>query len=729
MLVENSSFLIKDIPTFNPISQEYDRITWWSTEARKCIEGYWVAGKWMPGPLYYYVNFHHIEIEDKRTKGQVFGMPWLRDIDWELFLLYEECRGFSGFELDTKNTCDRKYGPEYTNARLLGLIDEKERDSKNYIDAREYLRRNHGKSLGKPLYANNAQNFISMQSRGGGKSYATAGLILHNFIFSGAIDYDLYLEQLRLKAPLSSDTILGAIDTKYSKPLIDKVKVGLDLLPGGTTYQGEYYPAPFFPGITGGWGANRNVESASGSKLYHRTFKDNPLAGNAGRPNLVALDEIGFFSNIEEAWGALTGSQASKQTKNMVIWCLGTGGLIGGSSALHAENIFRNPEEFGCISFDDVFENTGKIGYFVPITSTLNGFKEGPNKVTNETKAALSVEMDREKARKNPSKTAYQSEIINRPLVPSEAFLVLEGAYFPVVSLKDRLSEVVGNRQRWLDSSWKGELVYKDGAITWEDLDSAKPIRDFPLKKNADTAGAIELFEKPVKDENGLIPYHRYIIGVDTVDKDISTTDSLFSCIVFDRLTRRIVAEYTGRKDYSKQVYEIARRLAIYYHATIMYEQNLVGMFTHFEQKQCLYLLADTPTQLRNQATYREGTNTSKGVTATGKVNSEGRAFIKSWLLEELSEKNPDKIALKEIRSPAILKELIMWHKEGNFDRVSALAMIFWHDQTMPSGITEYRERAKDFTDNEYFDTVLGRNANDKAIEEMFKVNMPRRFN
>ena len=53
MLINNSNFLITEVPKYHPISQKYDRLEWWKKEKRRCIEGFWSGGKWMPGTLYY----------------------------------------------------------------------------------------------------------------------------------------------------------------------------------------------------------------------------------------------------------------------------------------------------------------------------------------------------------------------------------------------------------------------------------------------------------------------------------------------------------------------------------------------------------------------------------------------------------------------------------------------------------------------------------------------------
>ena len=705
MIVNNSNFRLKEIPNFHPELEYYERTSFWKDEKRKCIEGYWSSGKWMPGPLYYYINFHNIQFEDDTSVAQAFGLPFLRDIDWELFQLYEECRGFSGFSDDKQFTCDRKYGPEKELSIKLKRITEAEASKLTYIPAREYLRKNHGKSLGKPLYKNSAQHFMSIQARGSGKSYSTSAIVAHNFLFDGATDYDDYLERRKRREYISSESIVGAIDTKYTEPLIAKVKTAFELLPGGFVMGDEEYPAPLAVGYSGSLQPNKLITSTlSKSKLYHRTFKDNPLAANGTRANLVALDEVGFMYNIKESWGAIEAIQASKAKKNLVIWALGTGGLVSGKAALYAESIFRNPHDYNCIEFEDIFEHRGKIGYFVPYSKTMNEFKDKPNFDTNDELARMFIENKRQIAKKSPDPTVYQTEIINGPMVPSEAFLVLEGAFFPTLQLKEQLAEVEGGKyKKYQEASFKGHISFneKNEPEFYTEQD-AQPVRKFPLNRNDDKKGCIEIWVKPQKSTEGVIPRGTYIAGIDVVDKDKSTTDSLPSIFVMNRYTRQIVAEYTGRTGEAKDFYEICRKLLLYYNAIGMYEKNLIGLYNYFDQHKCTYLLADTPYQLRSTDTYKVGTNTAKGINASGVVNSEARNMIKSWLQERPSDKSETRI-YETLYSPALLTELIMWNPHGNFDRVSALGMLMWLDSTMYKEVTQRVEQVKTFLDNDYF--------------------------
>ena len=335
----------------------------------------------------------------------------------------------------------------------------------------------------------------------------------------------------------------------------------------------------------------------------------------------------------------------------------------------------------------------------------LDEFKEGDNLITNEQRSMLYIEHRRKEAKKSDDPSVYQGEIINGPIVPSEAFLVVEGSYFPTLFLKNHLSELEGGKlTKYLESSFKGTLIFdNNGEVDFSTIQDAKPIRNYPLKKEDPKAGCVEVWIKPQKNEEGVVPSNTYIAGMDVVDKARATTTSLPSIVVMNRFTRQIVAEYTGRTDDPNDFYEICRKLLLYYNATGMYEQNLPGLFTYFERKKCLYLLADTPYQLRNSDTFKQGSNTSKGINASEKVNQTARDFIKSFLLETVSN-NSDTRVLELIYSTAMIKELIMWNKRGNFDRVSSLGMLMWHDATTQINIQENTKKVKTFLEDPYWD-------------------------
>jgi hypothetical protein len=70
------------------------------------------------------------------------------------------------------------------------------------------------------------------------------------------------------------------------------------------------------------------------------------------------------------------------------------------------------------------------------------------------------------------------------------------------------------------------------------------------------------------------IPTH----NCDPYDNDVADTMSLGSFFILDLWTDKIVMEYTGRPMYADDYYEICRLGCLFYHATLLYEQNKKGL-------------------------------------------------------------------------------------------------------------------------------------------------------
>ena len=84
---------------------------------------------------------------------------------------------------------------------------------------------------------------------------------------------------------------------------------------------------------------------------------------------------------------------------------LGTSGNL--EKIQQSQIIFSEPESYECLEFDDIWENSGKIGYFVPATYGNRKFKdsEGNTKIED---ALAYYESRREKARKAKTGIYYR---------------------------------------------------------------------------------------------------------------------------------------------------------------------------------------------------------------------------------------------------------------------------------------------------------------------------------
>lgn len=171
MFASNKAFKV-EIPQLHPLSASY--LSFWREQKQRCIEGYWVGGTYMPPALYFYINFGTIKKNVKPHLPKTFARPDLRDIDWELFRLYTEARGFSGFELDEEYTSHRALLDPTVDDELLRLFYPSTLKSdgtrKTYRPARDALFMIHPHSLGKALFENQIQNFMVMGSRNFGKA-------------------------------------------------------------------------------------------------------------------------------------------------------------------------------------------------------------------------------------------------------------------------------------------------------------------------------------------------------------------------------------------------------------------------------------------------------------------------------------------------------------------------------------------------------------------------------
>lgn len=708
-----NNFLLKEIPKYHPQSAAY--LQFWKTQKKRCIEGYWSIDekdfivdtskseivkeggyRFMPGNLYFYVNFGtilHKEEDAPKSAPKKLIKPLLRDIEWELFYNWLEARGFSGFEGDDEYTCNRDIFLLEDKAELIlhKSCYNSKGELKKYIPARQYLRQLHNKPLGIPLYENDALNLMMMGSRGFGKSYSVGiGIILHEFLFDGAKRYD----EESIKNPYKVEIFVGAALSSKSSDLLDKTKTALNRLPGAWAENTEdYSPPPFYKQTSGVLSPN-NMKNpwrheyerkmggewktvGTGSNIKHGIYSiENPEAAAGTRPGVMVIEEVGLLPNVLQVHGSNTACMLEGTTKFGSAIYLGTGGNV--EKAEESEIIFRDPKGFDFVEFEDEWEGTGKVGWFVPAIYALNQFKDS-NGNTDVEEATKFLNDRRTKKRKSKDSSALSLEMMNYPQVPSEMFLNAKGSMFPQAELKSHLADIKANPHKYENAHYYGNLVWNNkGELEWEHGNQNEVVRDWPILDNKDKLGIIEIFEMPHKDIHDQVQSNRYIQGTDTYDDDESSTNSLGSTFVFDLWTSRVVAEYTGRRG-TKEFYEITRKLSIFYKTIHNYEQNKKGLYMYYEQKKSLHLLADTPESLKDIAdiTISKIGNKAKGTTTSTPIIAHGLRMILDWLLEPAyGEDNPEILNLHKIRSRGLLNELIHYNPKGNFDRVSAMIMV-----------------------------------------------------
>lgn len=690
------------------------------------MEGFWSGGKWMPGELYWFINMWTIRVENssRTSSGKITGRPWFRDLEWEKGYLATELFGFSGFSGDEEFTCDIRFHPDNIRDNIeFGVITPEEAYRRKFMSVDQYLQRPYLNSakMGKPLYMNPAQNNIDIESRGGGKSFFASSLIGHNFILDGAHDYDAYLKAKRAGKPLTSETLVGAYNTTFSWDLLNKFLLGKKHLPGGYSYrfQGKdiHKPSPLDIATSGTLEAGNKpfVSLKSGSLLHHRSFHDNPTAGNGTRCSKVFLEEVGFMPNLPEAIGALKDTMLEGMFKFGCAWMFGTGGQMESGASLGAKRVFENPGNYDCKEFEDTYEGRGKIGYFVPVEKAVNTFKKGPDLVTDMDMAKRVIDKTREDL-KSKDELQYSLELQNRPRIPSEAFLDIQNNRFPTSSL-DEARKAIQKNPYLVSSIWRGHFYRNmEGEFAFR-ASSKKPLWEWPYTEYKERDVGAEILVMP-KENSG----DRYIAGLDPVDDD-EEKGSLQSLLIFDMYTERIVVDYTARTHIVEDFWENTRLLLMAYNARVNYENQKKGFYGHMKRKGSLQYLEPTLDILieKDMATGGKEGNKGYGTWNSPAVAKLGRDTAIDWMKKQAWGYEDGVTNASVLRFMGIINECINFGK-GNFDRVSALEQLFllYADRLAKMGVDSARESLQNRPappKDDYFD------ANWEIVERKLKGN------
>lgn len=411
---------------------------------------------------------------------------------------------------------------------------------------------------------------------------------------------------------------------------------------------------------------------------------------NGSRGVLYLIEEAGIFKNLLSMYNMIRPSVEQGNDVFGEIFCYGTAGDDQSDFTSFAE-MFYSPIGYNMEALDNVYDKEGQgrkqccFFYGAYMNYADDCIDEDGN--SDITKSLLLILYDRYKTKYGSTDVNTITKRISQyPIVPQEAMIRSHGNVFPVTELNERLNQIDNNPDEY-DDTYVGELVQdnKTGEVKFNPTTDI-PIRDFPTKDNKVT-GAIEIFEMPKKGSDGKVPFGRYICSCDPYDSDVSNTMSLGSIFVMDLWTDMIVAEYTGRPPFAEDFYEICRKLCLFYNCRCMYEQNIMGMFSYFSSHNSTHLLAETPEYLvqRNMIGGIGYGNKAVGIRATTPIINGAFKMIQTWLrkpivtVETDAEGNNTEVTipnLYRIKNRALLKELVLWNPQGNFDRVMSLVQL-----------------------------------------------------
>lgn len=524
------------------------------------------------------------------------------------------------------------------------------------------------------------QHMAELASRGKGKSYSLASILNHIFVVGENKDAHEKVKGIVTayqKEYLTKDGVLNkfvdmanfcATNTQFPRK---RLKNSLQEMTWTMGYKDM----------------ELDIERGTQNTVLGVSSKDDESKLRGKRAAKILIEEFGTFPRLVDLYNVLLPSVQDGDIIFGQIYMLGTAG-DNESDFAGAQEIMYNPRGYNMYALPNVFDkyNQGKpyfVFFFPGYVNRKGCYNE--DGVSDIIKALIEILMNRYRVKYNSTDpNTIIKTIAEVPITPAEAIVKTGVNMFPVADLTERIGQLDSNPTEYNDV-YVGDLVFgKDGQVEYKPT-SAQPIRDFPHKDNK-IEGAIEIFQMPEIDKNTNKPYNdRYILGADPYDDDESNTMSLGSIFVLDLWTDRIVAEYTGRPSFADDYYEICRKLCLFYNGRLNYEYNKKGLFSHFSTRNSLYLLTDVLDFLKEKQMMKDGIgNKSKGTNASPAINAYARSRLRSWLLSPVpviqtidgESKEVMVPRLFTVRNRALLKELINYNSEGNFDRISAMGML-----------------------------------------------------
>lgn len=617
-------------PNANPNS-EYGK--WIRRERDRCWNGYIREsdGEWVTGPLYFYMNYCPI-IQSRIRKGtkqadRIVDFPEMWEgIYWRFHYMDQ--------------------------ARNGGLYND-------------FLGANHGAELA---------------SRGKSKSYSMASILAHNFILG--------------ENSIACEEIVS-VATAYQKEYLTKDGV-LNKFISMANFCAEHTQFP-----------RKRLKSSLQDMVWKMGYKDLELDTEEGTQNsvlgvsskddesklrgkraaFIGIEEFGTFPRLIDLYNVMLPSVQEGDYVFGIMYLQGTAG-DNESDFSGAQEIMYHPEGYNMYALPNVFDknNQGKkyfVFFFPGYINRKGCYNE--DGVSDVIQALIEILMNRYRVKYNSSDpNTLIKTIAEVPITPAEAIIKTGVNMFPVTDLTERLGQLDANPREY-DDVYVGDLIINNNKEVEFKPTSNQPIREFPHKDNK-IEGAIEIYKLPEKDKSKKVFDNRYILGCDPYDDDESNTMSLGSVYVLDLWTDKIVAEYTGRPLFAEDFYEICRKLCLFYNGRMNYENNKKGLFGYFQKMNCLYLLTDVLDFLKDKDMIKGSSygNKAKGTNATAAINAYAKNLLRSWLLKPANiiqtidgEDQEITVAnLYTLRSRALIKELILYNSEGNFDRISAMGML-----------------------------------------------------
>lgn len=615
---------------------------YWGEQLRRCKEGYTVGGATITGDHYGYLNFAQIKLTDEEDQVRVSKVQ-------------------NGRSAKKIITFPDFWDGDYDYWHTLNIAE-------NGINKEDYLKLN-------------LEVKIKEEDLVGGKHLCIGKSRRKGFSFKNGWKTANAYNTIK-----NSVMLLGAFDKKYLYQGGDGIMVMtlnyLNFLNEHTGWakrrlidRDDFVKAGYIEYND----QNIAIEKGYKSQVVAISFKDNADAARGKDANYVFLEESGKNPILKDIVLATKPTMEDGIYTTGMMIAFGTGGKDA-EDWLGFNEIFNNPRPYGFMSFENIWDEEligTSCSFFFPDFKNKPGYidKNG----NSDKVGAKQYEQDkRDDIIKNSKDSSdIKQHVTEYPWNPREAFSLSLRNIFPVPDLTTHLNKLNASTDANLEGTHGELILLENGSVEFKpDLTGRYKPADYPIK-NGKSEGCVTIWEHP-QTSDGSIPHGLYLAGTDPYDQDAApNSPSLGSTYIYKTFNTlggtydMIVAEYTGRPATAAEHHENVRRLLMYYNARDLYENERNTLKMHFEHKHSLHLLVDTPSILK--ATTNTSVNRGKGIHMTDAIKSELEIYFRDWLT---TERGDGKLNLHTILSKPLLRELIAYNKDGNFDRIIAVLLM-----------------------------------------------------
>jgi hypothetical protein len=462
------------------------------------------------------------------------------------------------------------------------------------------------------------------------------------------------------------------------------------------------------------------------SNIYTAILKTNPGGMRGKDADLLILEEAGKCPNLITVLDATlkTLTDGKHSTGTLVVF--GTG---GGDDNYWAgfEEIFYAPYSKNFLMFNNVFDEDLKdtgCGFFHSCYMSRPGLIDmhGNSDIKG---AILDIEREKLVLTSQDKIVAYEME---EPSCPSQAFSRVKNNIFPTKDIDSQLQQLLHNpiykgigREGIFTKTNKGIIFYDRLTIGKDSQNLIPPaLRNYPLTPDdKDMTGCWVLYDQPYIGKDGKIPDNLYHVWHDpfAISKEKSEFklhDSLGGAFIYEAPNNFtssggdvLVAEYFGRTEETDDYNEQLFNAVMYYNAKMLFENDRGDVKPYAKQHKYMELLKDEPTFQNTQEVSKGGAGRGKGISiaTNAKRKANGLMYLRDWLLSKRGVDANDKIQtnITQIKSIRLLKELLKFSGEGNFDAISTMIIGMYDTKELLDKNVVPKEQNNNQVDLSYF--------------------------